>query len=171
MKKLVGLLAVLISIQFAQATSLMGTSLQYENNSKAPGGVSHKLSVYMDGRVVHRRVSPQLPGGSIADLVTRLTVDQMEKINRLINLSTPVVPRFERSSIACFAPSSHIQNYTASNFTIFLKKGAACDGGYTVNVRSSARKLTRILDALENAAHSRMPSYEVENLVDAELAN
>ncbi len=166
-------MVVLVSIQGAYATSIMGTALSYEKRAKAIGGVSDVLSVYVDGSVVHRTISPQLPhGGAAGRLVVRLTAEQMDKIYRLIKKASkkPVLITFKASGVRCFAPASHIEKYTAVNRSVFLKEGAACDGGYRINVKNAARTLTYVLGVLENAAHTRLSVAEIERQVDQALA-
>lgn len=171
MKKLVGIftLALLLAVQGAQARSIMGNVLQFEKNSKAPGGISHRLTVYSNGSVYHRIVSPQLPS-SPTQVVVRLTGEQMDKINDLVLGSTPVIKRFEPSMLRCFVASSHIEIYRANNLTIPLRKGAVCDGGYTVNQRPAARKLVQVLNVLESGVHARLSSAEIERQV-SEILN
>lgn len=170
MKKLLGVLLVVASFQSAMATSLMGTLLEFQRLNKKPSGNPvHTLSVYMDGRVVHRLTSPQLPGGMSFKQVTRLNQRHVERIERLINRSTPVVQQRVPVMAKCFAPSTTTDFYNAANNSIFLKKGAICDGGFTINARPAARKLTRVLEVLEHAAHANANLSEIDRQVESAL--
>lgn len=166
MKKFTAFLLVFIALQGAQARSIAGTLLHFENKSKAPAGITHTLDTYVTGSVVHRILSPRLPNVDSIQLVTYLDRDQIERIQVLIKKSLPVLIDFEHAQVKCFAPSSHVQKYTANNGRIFLKKGAVCDGGFQVNQQPSARKLVRVLAFLEKAAHDRLSQQEIKEKVD-----
>jgi hypothetical protein len=158
MKKLIGLLTVLVAVNTASATSIMGTTLSFQRTVKSSNAVQHSLQVYVDGTVVDRDGSV----GQSAKVVARLTGEQMDRLNRLIRRATPAVKRFEASNIKCFAPSFTRDSFTANNFQLLLREGAACDGGFVVNVRPAAQKLLSVIAVLEQAAHNGMASAAVD---------
>jgi hypothetical protein len=170
MKKMLLGLLVLVGFQTANATSIMGTTLDFSKVVKSNGRTSHQLSVYVDGTVVDRdfgtlglRIRPQ------HKVVTRLTGDQMDRINRLVRRASPEINRFQISGARCFAPAFAIGKYTANNFSVGLRSGDVCDGGWTVNVRPAAKKLVNVLEVLERAAHARTSFAQIDSEIEAAL--
>jgi len=167
MKKILGLALLVLTFQGAMARSLLSSSLEYtKTNKRLSATPNHALNVYVDGQVVHRQLSPQLPLGGGSRVVIRLSSEQMSKIARLVRRSNPVLPGFERSHIQCFAPSSFTEKFTASNGSIFLRQGAQCDGGFRINAQKAAVRLSQVLSLLENAAHTRFNFAQLEAQVD-----
>lgn len=161
MKNLLVIFTVFAGMQTAQATSLMGQALSFERVQKNNKQVIHSLHVYVDGLVVDR-------GSKLKEVkvVTRLSADQMDRINRLIRRSTPVRKGFEPSKALCFAPSLFTLKYRADNTSVFLREGAICDGGFSINTRPAARKLVLILQALESAAHTKFTGVDLDEQLD-----
>lgn len=163
MKKILSMLMCLAGFQNAFATSILGTSLDVTRYLKADGRTQHQLSVYVDGTVVDRdyknlarRERP------VFNVVTRLSANQMDQINRLIRRASPEIKRREISGARCFVVAFSRTKHTADNYSVFLKDGDVCDGGWTVNVRPAAKKLVRVLDLLEQAAHNGMNLGELD---------
>ena len=144
----------------------MGTSLDFQTYLKQGGKIRHELSVYFDGTVVDRDMRSASP---VYKVVVRLTADQMDRINRLIRRTRPAIMRFELSGARCFMAAFTHNKYTADNFSVLLRDGDMCDGGFNVNIRPAAKKLVNVLNVLESAAHSRMAIVEVEHQVEAAL--
>lgn len=168
MKALFAVLALIVSFHQASATSILGEVLEYQNLSKLAGGVSHTLSVYVDGQVVHR-TTQAVPGGLRSQKLLNLTPMQMRKINRLVRLATPARMGREVSQARCFAPSNQTSIYTATNNTLQLRRGAVCDGGFDVNLKPAAKTLVRVLDTLEAGYHQRTNLAQLEAQLDAIL--
>jgi hypothetical protein len=168
MKKLLAIVALVVSVHQASATSLLGNVLQYDSITKLAGGVSHSLSVYVDGQVVHRTMQA-VPNGMKAEKMMTLTRTQMDKINKLVKASTPAIKKFEPSLARCFAPSNVNHKYSASNTSLFLREGDVCAGGFTVNVKPAAKKLVSVLGILEQGYHNKTNLAEVEKKLNAVL--
>lgn len=168
MKKLfLGLLVLVGSQSFA--TSVMHTTLDFSRVVRASNRTMHQLSVYSDGSVVDRDYGPMGRRlRPVAKVVTRLTGEQMDKINVLIRRSQPEVMRFERTMIKCFAPSLSKNVSTAENFSVKLSEGDACDG-FNVNKRPAAAKLRKVLQVLEIAAHNGVSLAEIDEQIDSAL--
>lgn len=170
MKTLLGVLLTVVSFNSAMATSIMGTLLHYDRTAKVlNANPNHSLDVYVNGQVVHRVASPQLPNGGGYKVVGRLSAHQVDRIERLIRRARPVKPGFEASRAFCFAPSMFTDTYNADNYSLPLRKGAMCDGGFQINDKPAAKKLVAVLNALENAAHKGLSVVELDSQVEAAL--
>lgn len=168
MKAIFAILALAFTFQTASATSIMGSALSYQSQAVYPGGTSHELTIYMNGMVVDGDITARPPFRNVRQ-VAQLPAHQMDRIFRLIRRATPAVTRFEPSGVKCFAPASHIEKFRADNNMLTLREGAACNGGYTVNVRLPARRLVNLLTNLERAIHQGLSPVMVEAQVEAAL--
>jgi len=162
MKKSLFALLVLVSTQGAFARSLMPATLTFDVYGIKSGESIRSLDVYANGRVVTREK------GEWA-LVATLTSDQMRRIDRLVQKSSPEIMRFERTFAKCIVAASTHNRYAAVNGRVKLRDGDICDGGFHYNARPAAKKLVNILNALDQAAHQRANLADVEARIEAVL--
>lgn len=153
MKKLLGLSALILSLQGLFARPLPVDVLRFEHISRLAGGTNHVLTVNHRGEVFHQETSAR-PVPTPRTLVARLPAYEMDRIYRLIDQAQ--YARLEREPVKmyCFAPSAFTLRYTANGGSTLLRSGAPCDG-FLSRKSPAAAELTRTLNHLEGLAHGR----------------
>lgn len=167
MKKMISLFALVLAFHNANATSLVGSLMKVDQTLKGRKPVvTQSTEVFVNGVVIQTENPFNRPGSPKYFTVTKLNEAQVQAISALIARTTPVIPGRMPSNVRCFAPATHTEKFTANSGQVFLREGAACDGGWEVNLQPAALQLTKVLSFLESAGESRMSHADIEKGVD-----
>lgn len=168
MKNVFAALVLVLTTASSFATHREDLRLVFQTrpNGMVAGGRTEQVVVLNNGSVQVRSLQA-IQNGFKKKEIARLTAEEMDGINRLIDDASEAGTIYRKNTILCIVAPMTVSDYLADNGKVVLKSGHACEG-WKLNESRAAFHLIRKLDALRKLAQTGVAD---ETNLNFDLAN